>query len=318
MNILVTGGAGFIGAYAVRALLSQGHTIAILDNFSEFLYSKEYKQDRVDALLPNFPSEQLHRIDLTNGAAVDRVFAENSFDLIIHLAALANPGKSVQAAAEYQQVNVEGTRNLLAAASRAGSKRIIFAGSSSVYNDEVVPFTEDSGELRPRSPYGQTKADAEVLLKEWQQEQPGRQVTILRFFSVYGPWGRTDQVPLVFARRIMAGETIEVTQEERKRDFTYIDDITAGLMAAVAKPFDFEIINLGRGEPTTLQDFIAAIEAAAGKKAVAVARNTPDGEMRITYADVSKARQLLGYEPKTSVKEGMAQVVAWLKTYQFT
>lgn len=317
MNILVTGGAGFIGAYVVRALLEAGHRVSILDNFSEFLYSKEYKEDRVAVLLPGFPAERLWRVDICDPAAVAHVFADSSFDLIIHLAALANPAKSVFDSAAYHQVNVEGTKNLLAAASTAGITRLIFAGSSSVYNDEVVPFKEDTGELRPRSPYGQTKAEAEGVIKAWQQEQQGRQVTILRFFSVYGPWGRPDQVPLIFARRIMAGETIEVTHEERKRDFTYIDDTVAGIMAAIDRPFEYEVINLGRGEPTTLQDFVAAIEAAASKKAVVVPRTTPDGEMRITYADISKARELLGYEPRTSVKEGMATVVQWLKTYQF-
>lgn len=317
MNILVTGGAGFIGAYAVRRLLEAGHRVSILDNFSEFLYSKEYKQDRVDALLPDFPDESLLRVDITDPASLKHVFANHSFDLVIHLAALANPGKSVHASAEYHQVNVEGTKNLLAAASHSGVARIIFAGSSSVYNDEVIPFKENTGKLRPRSPYGQTKVEAESLLRTWQQEQAGRQVTVLRFFSVYGPWGRTDQVPLIFARRIMVGEPIEVTAEERKRDFTYIDDIVAGIVAGVERPFEYEVINLGRGEPTTLQDFIAAIEDAAGKKATVVPRDTPDGEMRITYADVTKAQELLGYQPSVSVREGMANVVAWLKTYQF-
>lgn len=316
MQILITGGAGFIGAHLIRALITRGHFVVSVDNFSDFLYSTAFKTDRLNALVPDFPRQQNITGDITDSSLLAKVFALHTFDLVIHLAALANPGRSITAADEYQRVNVTGTQVLLTAMAASNVPRLIFAGSSSVYNDEVVPFTEDGPPLRPRSPYGQTKAQAEALIAEWQKAQPGRQATILRFFSVYGPWGRPDMAPMIFAQRILSGETISVTQEERKRDFTYIDDIVSGIASAVTTPFPFEIINLGRGEPTTLQEFIAALERAAGKKAVTQPRETPDGEMRITYADITKAHELLGYQPQVSVDQGTAALVDWLKEYQ--
>lgn len=316
MTILVTGGAGFIGAYVVRALQAAGHEVTILDNWSEFLYPVAFKRDRVSALLPDFPREKIIDGDVTNAALLRKLLTDTSFDLVLHLAALTNPGKSMAEPKEYWRVNVGGTQTLLAALDRAGISRVIFAGSSSVYNDKVVPFREDGPPLRPRSPYGQTKAEAEKALAAWQVQRPGRSVTILRFFSVYGPWGRPDMAPMIFAQKVLAGEAIEVTTEERQRDFTYIDDTLAGLLAAVERPFSFEIINLGRGEPTTLRRFIAALEAAAQREAHIVPRATPRGEMQITYADIAKARRLLNYQPHISVEAGTRQLVEWLRRYQ--
>lgn len=313
MNVLVTGGAGFIGAYTTQALLAAGHNVTILDNFSDFLYSPSYKHERIAELLPDLTAENVIVGDITDASVLAAVFNQTKFDLVIHLAALANPGRSLTAADEYQRVNVDGTKQLLAAMTEASVSRLIFAGSSSVYNDEVVPFKEDGGELRPRSPYGQTKAAAEALIASWQSEQPGRQVTIVRFFSVYGPWGRPDMAPMIFAQRVLQSQTINVNQDERKRDFTYIDDTVAGIMQAVDTPFAFEIINLGRGEPTTLHEFIAAVAFAAGKQAITQPRDTPDGEMRITYADITKAKELLGYNPRVSVGEGTQKLVTWLQ-----
>lgn len=317
MNILVTGGAGFIGAHLVRALMEAGHYVVIFDNFSEFLYSVKFKRDRLKALIPTIPAQQVVMGDLNEAALLNAVFNERPFDLVIHLAALANPGLSVTAAEAYYTVNVEGTKTLLQQMTAHHVTRLIYAGSSSIYNDEVIPFKEDGGPVRPRSPYGKTKAEAETVITLWQQEQPTeRSVTILRFFSVYGPWCRPDMAPMIFARKIMAGETISLTANI-KRDFTYIDDTVQGIVAAVGKKFPLEVINLGRGNPTTLEEFISAIETASGLQATTEPRDVPEGEMRVTYADISKAQRLLGYQPTVSVAEGTARLVAWLKTYQF-
>jgi len=312
MKILITGGAGFIGAHLTKALLARGDEVTLFDNFDEFVYPVAAKKKRLAALVPDAAS-RLVQGSILNPAELSEACARGPFDTVIHLAALANPARSMNAAEPYEMTNVLGTLHVLDAAVAGVARHVIFAGSSSVYNDEQTPFTETSYPLRPRSPYGASKAAAENYCAAW-HVMHGLPITITRLFSVYGPWGRPDMAPLIFAQKILAGETIEVSQG-MKRDFTYIDDIVAGLVAAVDHPFDFEVINLGRGEPVAINDLVAALEKAAGMTVEHIEREAPAGEMRITYADTSKARQLLGYEPKVSVEEGAASVINWLKQH---
>ncbi len=217
----------------------------------------------------------------------------------------------------YTTVNILGTLNVIRAATTHGVGRVLFAGSSSVYNDNDVPFTEDSYPLRPRSVYGASKAAAEMYLRTW-HDLYGLPVTILRFFSVYGPWGRPDMAPHIFTQRILDGQPITVTSDDRQRDFTYIDDVIAGTQAALKHAADFDIINIGRGTPTKITDLIATIERATGKKAQQTSRPAPPGEMRITYADTSKAKRLFGYESRVSLDEGVGKLVAWFTEWRAT
>ncbi|MEX2054943.1 MAG: NAD-dependent epimerase/dehydratase family protein [Candidatus Andersenbacteria bacterium] len=314
MKLLITGGAGFIGAFVAKELLARGHTVVAFDNFDTSLYSQALKRARVAQVIGEHPNFSLITGDILDQATLAAAFAPTP-DVVIHLAGLANPGLSMSMREAYFASNVEGTANVLQSMTKAQTSRLVFAGSSSVYNDEVVPFKEESNELSPRSPYGQSKAEAEELITAWQQEQPNRFATILRFFSVYGPWGRPDMAPHLFAQKILRGEVLEVTQEERKRDFTYIDDTVGGIVAAVERPFPLEIINLGRGEPTTLQGLIDALATAAGATPKIKPRPTPPGEMRVTYADISKAERLLDYHPQVSVKEGAQKLIEWFKAH---
>ncbi len=310
-KILITGGAGFIGAHVAKALMERGDEVVLLDNFDSFVYSAEDKEKRMNEMFERDKRPKLIHGDILDAKLLDTVFAEEKFDKVLHLAALPNPGKSVGVAPQYTLINVNGTINILDACRKHDIVQFVFAGSSSVYNDEQTPFTEDAYPLRPRSPYGASKAAAETFIETW-HELYGISTTILRFFSVYGPWGRPDMAPSIFAEHVLSGEELPLTGG-RKRDFTYISDVVDGVVAALDTKLDFEIINLGRGEPQDLQEFIAALEKAAGKKMKTVPREAPPGEMEITYADVSKAKKLLGYEPKVSIEEGAQKLIEWMQ-----
>jgi len=315
MKILITGGAGFIGAFVAKALVDRGDEVVLYDDMNSWLYPAELKERRLNHLFPDRET----RPRLVIGSILDpkllkTVFDEEEFDSVLHFAALANPAKSLEAEEEYSLVNVLGTVNVLRQVSDHDINRFIFAGSSSVYNEEQAPFTEDNYPLAPKSPYGASKAAAETYCRMW-HELHGLPVTILRFFSVYGPWGRPDMAPEIFARQILNDETLSVS-EGRSRDLTYIDDVVEGVLAAMDKQFEFEVINIGRGEPQALDDLIAALGKAAGKTPATEPREAPPGELIITYANTAKARELLGYEPKVSIEAGATKLIDWLKTQQ--
>lgn len=314
MKILITGGAGFIGAHVAKALLEQGDEVVILDDFNDFLYSSDLKKLRLKEVI-NSAQVKVVEGSILDEALLKQVFQENEIDAVIHLAALANPAYSLGAGHEYTQVNVLGTLNILQAASAAAVKRFIFAGSSSVYNDTQTPFREDAYPLEPRSIYGASKAAAELYCKMWAQ-QAKLPITVLRFFSVYGPWGRPDMAGLIFTQRILNNLPIQVNEEDRFRDFTYIDDVVQGVLAALKLDSQYEVINLGNGKPVSVRALVAAIETAADKKAVIETRPVPPGEMHTTFADIAKAKKLLGYDPKIAVEEGAARTVEWVKQWQ--
>lgn len=313
-KILVTGGAGFIGAHLTKALLARGDTVVVLDDFNEVIYPAAFKRQRWEAL---GSGARLVEGSILDTALLSKLFRDSHFDVVVHLAALPNVSKSYQLPEQYEQVNVKGTEHVLRVAAETAVNQLIFAGSSSVYNDKQTPFREDQVLGTPPSPYGMSKLKAEQLCQCW-HEETSLPVTVLRFFTVYGPWGRPDMAPLTFARGIVEGKPIQVTKAERQRDFTYVDDTVAGIVAALDHPYPFEIINLGRGEPINLWDLIRAFEAAAGKQAIVEEREAPPGEMQITFADIAKARKLLGYNPQVPVPEGAQRLVDWLKTSQAT
>lgn len=312
MRVLITGGAGFIGAFVARALVDRGDEVVLFDDMNSWLYPASLKEARLQHLF----SEK--RPKLIVGNILDQkllatVFAEEGFDTVLHFAAIPNPAKSLDAAELYTAVNVLGTVQVLEAARQNDIERFIFAGSSSVYNDEQTPFREDAYPLKPRSPYGASKAAAEAYCAAW-HELYGLPITVLRFFSVYGPWGRPDMAPAIFAQQILNDETLEVS-EGRARDLTYIDDVVTGVMAATDRQFGFEIFNIGRGEPQSLDALIAALAKAADKQVRTEPREAPPGELKITYANIDKAKQMLGYAPKVSIEEGAKRLVEWIEEY---
>lgn len=312
MNILVTGAAGFIGSHVAEALVARGDTVAGIDNFNDY-YDPARKRANVSALTSN-PRFTLHETDIRDEEAMERICAEGAFDAVVHLAAMAGVRYSIERAPLYVDVNVRGTVNLLEGARKAGVPHVVFASTSSVYGrTEQLPFQEDNPARSPLAPYPATKIAGETMGHAY-HNMFDLSFTALRFFSVYGPRGRPDMMPyhitdcIVHDREFMLYEAGEM-----HRDWTYVGDIAAGVVAAADHQLGYEMINLGRGEPVRMADFVEKIEALIGKRAIMTTPPAPASEPPITYADVSKARELLGYEPKVSVDEGLRCLWEWYR-----
>lgn len=312
MQILVTGGAGFIGSALASRFSAAGHRVVVLDNFNEY-YDAKLKRDRVTHLLPNTP---VYFTDITNKAALKALFAQYQFDVVCHLAAQAGVRYSVEAPEVYVQSNVLGTQMLLEVMKDFGVKRMVYASTSSAYGITTdSPFQEAAAADRPVSVYAATKRSAEMLAHSYNQ-QYGIETTALRFFTVYGPWSRPDMAMLKFAEKMAKGEPIDIYNHgNMKRDFTYIDDIVEGFVSAVEKPLGYEVINLGNGSPVKLLDFVEELEKQLGVSAEKNMMPMQQGDVFETYADITKAQQLLGYEPKTSFRDGVAVFARWFKDY---
>ena len=309
MRILVTGGAGFIGSHLVEKLLSLGHDIAILDDFNDF-YDPQIKRQNIAAVAKDVA---IHHLDLRDSGAVRNLFHREKFEAIAHLAARAGVRPSIQNPQLYYDTNVDGTLHLLDAARVTGVERFIFASSSSVYgNSKSVPFSEDRQLIQTLSPYGATKIAGEFLCSTYSHLY-GIRVVALRYFTVYGPRQRPDLAIHQFTRRIHAGKPIDQFGDgTTRRDYTYIDDIIQGTIAALK--YDgpmFDIFNLGENETIQLRDLIAGIENALGEKAKINRLPEQPGDMPVTYADISKARKLLGYNPSTRLSDGLPRFIEW-------
>lgn len=309
MNIVVTGGAGFIGSHLVQALHTAGHTVTVIDDLNDY-YNPDYKRANLELIQP----EQFFQIDLRNAAEVEKVFAQTAFDVIVHLGARAGVRPSLQQPDLYTAVNVIGTLNLLNAAVKYKIPRIIFGSTSAVYgNSTVLPFTETADVSAPISPYAATKRAAELLCAEY-HEKFGLQATILRFFTVYGERGRPDMAPYLFTKAVLAHEPItRYGDGETSRDYTYISDVIAGIMAAIAKPFPFEIINLGNNHGVSLNTFIQTVEKVTGETAVIIPSTMQPGDVNHTLADITKAKHLLDWEPQIDLTTGLTRFVEWYK-----
>jgi UDP-glucuronate 4-epimerase len=309
MRILVTGGAGFIGSHLVEKLLAAGYDVAILDDFNDF-YDPQIKQANIAAVAKDVA---VHHIDLRDSATVRNLFHREKFQTIAHLAARAGVRPSIQHPQLYYDTNVSGTLHLLDAARVTGLERFIFASSSSVYGiSKTVPFSEDQHLTQTISPYAATKIAGEFLCSTFSHLYQMR-VIALRYFTVYGPRQRPDLAIHQFTRRIDAGQPIDQFGDgSTRRDYTYIDDVTEGTMAALK--YDgplFDIFNLGESETIQLKDLIAAIENALGKKAKINRLPEQPGDMPLTCADISKARKLLGYNPRTRLRDGLPRFIDW-------
>jgi UDP-glucuronate 4-epimerase len=309
MRILVTGGAGFIGSHLVEKLLSVGHDIAILDDFNDF-YDPQIKRENI-ARISN--DVEIHRVDLRDDTAMRNLFHREKFETIAHLAARAGVRPSIQNPQLYYDTNVAGTLHLLDAARVTGVERFIFASSSSVYGaSKKVPFSEDQHLTQTLSPYAATKIAGEFLCSSFSHLYQMR-VVVLRYFTVYGPRQRPDLAIHQFTRRIYAGEPIDQFGDgTTRRDYTYIDDIIQGTLAGLQYEGPlFDIFNLGESETIRLKDLISAIESALGKKAKINQLAEQAGDMPLTCADISKAKKLLGYDPKTKFQEGLPRFIDW-------
>ena len=309
MRILVTGGAGFIGSHLVERLLAAGHTVVILDDFNDF-YDPRIKHANIAGFAKDVT---VHHVDLRDGASVRNLFHREKFEVIAHLAARAGVRPSIQHPQLYYDTNVTGTLHLLEAARVMGIKRFILASSSSVYGaSKIVPFSEDQHLTQTLSPYAATKIAGEFLCSTYSHLYQ-LHVVALRYFTVYGPRQRPDLAIHQFTRRIHAGQPIEQFGDgTTRRDYTYIDDVIQGTMAAFQYEGPrFDIFNLGESETIQLKDLIVAIENALGKKAKINQLPEQPGDMPLTCADISKARKLLGYNPTTKFGQGLSKFVDW-------
>lgn len=315
MQILVTGAAGFIGSHLCQRLLSDGHHVFGLDNFNPS-YDPRIKRDNI-AEFSEHENFNLIEGDIRDNGCVDNIFNSGTIDMIIHLAARAGVRPSIEDPLTYNDVNVRGTLVLLEAARRSGMKKFIFASTSSIYgNNKKVPFSETDNVDHPISPYAATKKSGELLCYTYHYLFKINMVC-LRFFTVYGPRQRPDLAIHKFTRLIEAGKPIPVFGDgSMMRDHTYIGDIIDGIIGAMNACSGYEIYNLGESRPVRLDELIKAIEKELGKKADIEHLPQQPGDVNITYADVNKAVNELGYAPKTPLEEGLKKFVEWFRKTQ--
>ncbi len=315
-KILVTGGAGFIGAHVAKKLLELGHEIVIADNLNDY-YNPQLKKDRLKMMLNDEGLKyEFVEADISRREQLEEIFKKHKFDSICHLAAQAGVRWSLTNPWIYAETNVLGTLNILELARQYHVEKIVFASSSSVYGvNEKMPYHEDDRVDQQVSLYAATKKSAELLAHSYHQLY-GLKICALRFFTVYGPWGRPDMAYFKWADLITSGKPIDVYNHGMmKRDFTYIDDIVDGVVAALESDFAFEIINLGNDRPEELPKLIELLENNLGMKAEKNYLPMQLGDVVNGWADISKARKLLNYRPKTSLEQGIEAFVKWYKDY---
>ncbi len=316
MNILVTGGAGFIGSHVCERLLSQGHSVVALDDLNPF-YDPTIKETNISELSTHSGFEFV-RGDITNRALVEETFDRRRFDQMIHLAARAGVRPSLEEPALYQRVNVEGTVNLLEAARRSHVKKVTIASSSSVYGvNSQVPFSEHDPIFQPISPYAASKLACEALGHVYHHLYD-MDVVMLRFFTVYGPRQRPDLAIHKFTRLLHEGKPIPFYGDgSTRRDYTYISDIVDGIMACTRKEFGFEIFNLGESQTVTLAQLVKILERSTGLKANLNRLPLQPGDVPVTFANIDKAQSQLDYHPRTRIEDGIPVFVDWFrKTFE--
>lgn len=308
---LVTGAAGFIAARTTGLLLEAGHTVVGLDNFNDY-YDVRLKEHRL-ATLTGRKGFSFVRADIEDEPALAQIFAQHQFDAVINLAARAGVRASIEQPRLYFATNVDGTLNLLELMLQHGVKKFILASSSSLYAGQTMPFTEELAVNTPLSPYAASKKSAEMLAYSYHHLH-GLDCSILRYFTVYGPASRPDMGLLRFTSWIDRGQPIELFGDgSQARDFTYVDDIARGTIAAL-KPLGYEVINLGGGKnPITIADIIRRLETLLGKKAVLEQKPFHPADMKETWADIAKAHRLLDWQTQVSLDDGLRQSVEWYR-----
>jgi UDP-glucuronate 4-epimerase len=310
---LITGGAGFIGSHLADALLARGEDVVCLDNFDAY-YDPARKRSNVSGQI-NHPNYTLVEGDIRDRDLVMRLFEDRRFDRVAHLAALAGPRASVANPALYAEVNISGTINLMDAAHQFECGNFIQASTSTVYGEtDKVPFDEDQPTSRPLTPYPATKIACEVMGHTY-HNMFGMNFSVVRFFTVYGPRVRPDMMAYRVIESLLNDREITLYEPDKmRRDWTYIDDIVSGVVAALDKPLGFEIFNIGRGEPVRLADFVDILEELTGRKAIVRITPAPASDPHVTYASIDKAKRLLGYQPHTSIQDGLARTWEWYQT----
>lgn len=312
MKVLVTGAAGFIGSNLAEKLARQGRQVVGLDNFND--YYDPAKKRANEQRLNRYDNFKMIEADVRDRQGMFDIFAQEKFDRVAHLAALAGVRNAVKYPALYVEVDYNGSQHLMDAAREHGIDKFVFASTSSVYgNTRQIPFVENDPCDRPLQPYAAAKRAVEILGYTY-HHLFDLNFTAIRFFTVYGPNGRPDMMAYLLADSITRGREIPLYNNgEMYRDWTFVEDITDGVVAALDRPLGYEIINLGRGEPVLLNDFVRIMESLAGRQANLVEAPKLAADVVRTYADVGKARRLLDYNPQVSVEEGVARFWEWYR-----
>ena len=332
MKVLVSGAAGFVGMHAARRLLERGDEVVGIDNVNNY-YDVRLKYARLERLKP-YPNFTFIKMDIADRAAMENLFAEHKFPRVIHLAAQAGVRYSLQNPHAYIQSNVVGFMNILEGCRHQKVEHLVYASSSSVYGSNTkIPFSEHDNTDHPISLYAATKKSNELMAHTYSHLY-GLPTTGLRFFTVYGPWGRPDMAPMIFAKAIMEGTPIDVFNHgDMKRDFTYVDDIVEGVVRVsenIPTPdanFDaanpdpscsnvaYRLYNIGNHEPVGLLEFIETMEKSIGKKAIKNMKPMQAGDVKMTYAETDRLRKFAGFAPKTSLSLGITSFVQWFLDY---
>lgn len=313
-TVLVTGAAGFIGFHLSRKLLEKGNQVIGVDNLNPY-YDVSLKKARLDLLTP-LQDFVFYKEDIQNLSGLRKIFQKHSIGRICNLAAQAGVRHSLKDPFSYQKSNLEGFLNLLELAREYEVNNFVYASSSSVYGDSAkIPFSVDDRVDTPVSLYGATKKANELMAYAY-SHLFSIPCTGLRFFTVYGPWGRPDMALFLFTDAILNDRPINVYNYGRmKRDFTYIDDVVAGTIAALEKPFAYEVFNLGNSDPIELMDFIGIIEEELGREAQKNMMPLQPGDVLETSADIGKSKDMLGFSPKTPIREGIKRFLTWYREY---
>jgi UDP-glucuronate 4-epimerase len=307
---LLTGGAGFIGSHLTNKLLARGDRVIVIDEFNDY-YDPQIKRNNIAHHQSN-PLFHLYEGDILDSKFVEEVMDKHQPQCVVHLAARAGVRPSLANPKLYYDVNVMGMLNILEAMKQNDIKQLVFASSSSVYgNRSTGPFKETDATDAQVSPYGASKKAGELLCHTYAHLY-GIKTTCLRFFTVFGPRNRPDMACSLFAHAILQNKPITMFGDgSTGRDYTFVDDTVAGIIAAIDKPFTFEVINLGNASPVLLKDLIAAIETEANKKATIIPGEQQPGDVQLTFADISKAKTLLGWEPTTKLEDGVRKLLEW-------
>lgn len=314
MKVLVTGVAGFIGMHCAQRLLARGDEVVGIDNLSAY-YSVQLKKDRLARL--QHRQFRFEQADIADAQKLEGIFAKAKPEAVLHLAAQAGVRYSIDHPQVYLQTNVVGFANLLECCRAHPPRHLVFASSSSVYGaNPTLPWSEAHNVDRPVSLYAATKKSNELMAHVYNHVH-GLHATGLRFFTVYGPWGRPDMSPMLFAQAITQGKPIQVFNHgDMQRDFTYIDDIAEGTIRVLDKPAPYAIYNIGNHQPVALLDYIAALERALGKEARLEMKPMQPGDVKATYADTTALQKAVGFAPSTPLDVGLARFAEWFKAYR--
>jgi UDP-glucuronate 4-epimerase len=313
VKVLVTGAAGFIGMHCAKRLLERGDEVVGIDNLSSY-YSVQLKKGRLARL--EHPRFSFSQIDVAHAEPLEKIFLKEKPQAVLHLAAQAGVRYSLENPGAYVQANLVGFANLLECCRRFPPRHLVFASSSSVYGmNSELPWSESQNVDHPASLYAATKKSNELLAHVYSHLY-GLHATGLRFFTVYGPWGRPDMSAVLFAQAIMQGKPIEVFNHgDMERDFTYIDDIVEGTLRVLDRPARYAVYNIGNHQPVRLLDYVAALERALGRKAKLEMKPMQPGDVKATYADTSALRAAVGFAPSTPLETGLARFAEWFKGY---